>query len=165
MCDSQPEARGQTIIWRCWDISGIWENIYLNVQMMLFVNECSEMLINSSGHLTSAPISVNVNPLRWHICCRTSRLTLLYPRLMCTAGADGVYTLTNTHTQTCMNTHVADTHTHRPLFVFSFKRVEVSWDGAGGWRSGQMVLQGEINQYTVLGCRLHRGMRPFWMPD
>lgn len=44
--------------------------------MLLFVNEFSEMLINTSGYLTSAPISVNVNPLLWHICSRTSRLTL-----------------------------------------------------------------------------------------
>lgn len=62
-------------------------------------------------------------------------------------------THTHTQTQTWMNTHMPDTH--GPLFVFSFK-VEVSWDGSGGWWTGQIVLQGEINQSAVLGCRLRK---------
>lgn len=88
--------------------------------------KCSKKKEKTSfGYLTSAPISVNVNQLLWHICSRTSHLTLLHPLLMCTARADGVYTLTDTHAHrrgyehTHTHTHVQmPDNTHTPLFVF-----------------------------------------------
>lgn len=56
-----------------------------------------KMLINSPGHHNTVFISINVNPLLQHICCRTDHLLLEYLLLMCTARADGLCTATNTH--------------------------------------------------------------------
>lgn len=68
----------------------IWKSIFKKIKVIgygldlenkkneyiFFVNYFSEIVLNPSSYLTSAPISVNVNPLLQHICSRTSHLTL-----------------------------------------------------------------------------------------
>lgn len=109
--------------WRCYIMICSRANIFK------YTNDSFCQQAQWNADKLASLISVSDEQLLPHICSGTFQLTLQYPLLMCTAGADGVHVLTNTCTHTHRHgwTHTCLIRTDPCLFSL-----------LKGWKSAEM---------------------------